>query len=265
RPVPQPEKPEDPPRRPVRPRTVEADCEWLWKVCAWATEEEDRHTGRPLLRVHPLKRERFRKAVPHEANPRQPVATRNRLEALLAVADQVHPFLGTILTITVHTGRRISAVLQLRYEDLRLGKAEDAPFGAIQWPGETDKMGKAWQAPLKAEARQSLDAVLAERPGLGSAYLFPAPRHAGKPVDRWLASKWLEAAERLAKLPKHDGSLWHAYRRMWATERKDLPLVDVAQALGVNPATLQRIYQQSDKATLYRVVSEPRELWEAKA
>lgn len=87
-----------------------------------------------------------------------------------------------------------------------------------------------------------------------------------KPVDRWLASKWLEQAERLAQLPKQDGSLWHAYRRKWATERKGLPLADVAHAGGwKNHAVLATLYQQPDDATLYRVVSEPAELREAKA
>jgi len=28
-----------------------------------------------------------------------------------------------------------------------------------------------------------------------------------------------------------DGGLWHAYRRKWATERKELPLKDVAAAV----------------------------------
>jgi hypothetical protein len=72
--------------------------------------------------------------------------------------------------------------------------------------------------------------VLTERPALGTACLFPASKNAAKPVDRWFASKWLETVERLAEVPKHDASLWHAYRRKWGTERKHLPIQDVAQA-----------------------------------
>jgi hypothetical protein len=45
-------------------------------------------------------------------------------------------------------------------------------------------------------------------------------------------SEWLTVAEKKAKLPKLDGSLWHAYRRKWAIERKHLPLKDVAAAGG---------------------------------
>src|SRR5258708_37272492 len=68
-PVPEPATAEEPPRRPVRARTVESDAEWLWKVLAWATEADDPATGRPLLRIHPLKRERFRAAIPPAVNP----------------------------------------------------------------------------------------------------------------------------------------------------------------------------------------------------
>src|SRR5258705_1611807 len=265
RPVPEPQNAEDPPRRPVRARTVESDAEWLWKVLGWATEADDPE-GRPLLRVHPLKRERFRAAIPRVVNPRRPVATQDRYEALLAVADQVHPYLGPLLALVNGTGRRIGAVTQLRYADLQLAKRKSAPHGAIAWPGETDKMGKAWSAPLNAAVRATLDALLAARPGLGAAYLFPAPKNAGKPVDRWLASKWLEEAQLLAKLPRLGRSLWHAYRPKLATERKHLPVQDVAMAGGwTNAATLQLIYQQPDEGMLYRVVSEPAELREVKA
>ncbi len=264
RPVSEPVTPTDPKRRAVRARTVEADCEWLAIVCNWAMEWEDRHTGKPLLREHPLKRERFRDAVPHEQNPRRPVATQDRLEAILGQSGNVHPFLPQLLVIVNGTGRRINAVLQLRYQDLRLAKSAAAPYGAIQWPGETDKTGKAWSAPINATVRETLDTMLSERPGLGGAYLFPAPADPAKPMNRWFASKLLQKAERLAKVGKQSGSLWHAYRRKWGTERKHLPVQDVAQAGGwKNTATLETIYQQPDDATMYTVVSQPMELREA--
>jgi hypothetical protein len=70
-------------------------------------------------------------------------------------------------------------------------------------------------------------------------------------------------AETEAQLPKLDGALWHAYRRKWATERKHLPLKDVAAAGGwVDVETLLRSYQQPDKGTLLAVMNEPRKLSE---
>ena len=107
--------------------------------------------------------------------------------------------------------------------------------------------------------------MLRERPGIGRAYLFPAPDDVTKPVNRQRVATWLRKAEELAGLPKLDGSLWHAYRRKWATERKHLPDADVAAAGGwANPDTLRLVYQQADADTMLRVVLERGELREAK-
>ncbi len=103
-----------------------------------------------------------------------------------------------------------------------------------------------------------------ERPGIGKPYLFPAPGDLTKPVSRHLAAKWLQEAEKLAGLKKLDGSLWHAYRRKWATERKHLPDADVAAAGGwTNSNTLRQVYQQADQETMLRVVLEGGTLREA--
>jgi hypothetical protein len=78
------------------------------------------------------------------------------------------------------------------------------------------------------------------------------------------ASKWLRTAERKAGLREQRGSLWHAYRREWATEKKHLPIQDVMAAGGWSDSTcLQTLYQQPDEATLYHLVSDPTELREA--
>jgi hypothetical protein len=106
---------------------------------------------------------------------------------------------------------------------------------------------------------------LAERPLIGAAYLFPDPRDPTKPISRYVADRWLLQAETLAKLPKQQGSLWHAYRRKWATERKHLPDTDVAAAGGwSDTSTLKQVYQQADQETMYRVVSEPGRLREVR-
>jgi hypothetical protein len=77
------------------------------------------------------------------------------------------------------------------------------------------------------------------------------------------ASTWLRKTERKAKLAPHDGSLWHAYRRLWASSRKDLPDVDVAQAGGWSSLeALKLAYQHPDDATMLRVVTHEAELRE---
>ena len=127
-------------------------------------------------------------------------------------------------------------------------------------------MGKEWSAPLHPQAREALDAWLANRPGIGAAYVFPAPKDHTKHVGKERASNWLREAEQLAELPKQSGSLWHAYRRGWATSRKHLPDVDVAAAGGwKSTETLRRCYQQPDEASVRRVVLERVELREEQA
>ena len=104
-----------------------------------------------------------------------------------------------------------------------------------------------------------------DRPGIGSAPIFPAPGDPSKPVSRYMADRWLRRAEKLARLESQEGSLWHAYRRAWVTKRKHLPDVDVAAAGGWSDTrSLKTAYQQVDSETMLRVVTEPAELREVR-
>jgi hypothetical protein len=66
--------------------------------------------------------------------------------------------------------------------------------------------------------------------------LFAAEKNPEMPMDRHLFDKWLTVAERQARLEKLVRGLWHPYRRKWATERKHLPLKDVAAVRQVEVA-----------------------------
>ena len=106
--------------------------------------------------------------------------------------------------------------------------------------------------------RAAIDRVSRKRPGIGRAPLFPSSDDMTKPVNKYLADKWLRKAEDLAEIPTQEGSLWHAYWRKWATERKDLLDVDVAAAGGwKTTVTLSRAYQQADPQTILEVVLHP--------
>jgi hypothetical protein len=64
-------------------------------------------------------------------------------------------------------------------------------------------------------------------------------------------------------VPKQQGTLWHAIRRKWATERKWLPAADVAAAGGWSDlTTLTQVYQAADQQTIVKVVSQPAKLIE---
>ena len=73
---------------------------------------------------------------------------------------------------------------------------------------------------------------------------------------RETAAKWLLRAEKLAKLPKLAGGVFHCYRRLWATERRHLPAHDVAAAGGwTDTQALTLIYQRSTPAGVLAAVS----------
>jgi hypothetical protein len=258
-------------RKPVRARTVEADCDWLRWVFNWAVNWRTT-TGHYLMRENPVRG--FQ--APAEKNPRRPVATTDRFESIRKVSDDVpmeirwngkreerRSYLSELLDIVNGTGRRISAVTKLRFADLRLERSASAPYGAIRWPGDTDKQGRDWVAPVSPAVRAALDRIARNRPGIGEAPLFPSPEDPTTPISRHLADAWLRKAEQLAEVEPQKGSLWHAYRRKWATERKHLPAADVAAAGGWGSVeTLQRAYQHADEATMLRVVLEAGELRE---
>lgn len=251
-------------RLPTRVRTPQSDVVWLRTAIHHAMRRRVA-PGRFLMTQDPTRG--FR--APSERNPRRPVMTAEHHEALLAVAEEVHPYLRTLLIVARGTGRRISAILGLRARDLALTPTATCPDGAIRWPADTDKMGKEWDAPITRAVRDELATRLeiARLTGGGTpdALLFPAPGDASVAVTKDLAGKWLRRAERLAKLERVPGLGWHAYRRAWATVRKGLPDVDVAAAGGWSDTrALKTAYQRPDPATLLRVVAEPAELREVR-
>jgi hypothetical protein len=70
-----------------------------------------------------------------------------------------------------------------------------------------------------------------------------------------LARHLLVRAEARAELPHVDRGAFHAYRRLFASERKHLPDVDLMRAGGRRDlATMKRSYQQADPATTLRVI-----------
>ena len=131
-------------RATIRTRSVEADLKWLRWVFNWAAKWRTAQ-GQYLMRENPVRGYE----IPTEKNPLRPVASTDRYEAIQKVSDQQRmeirwngkreaqrSYLSELLDIVNGTGRRISAVCQLRYEDLRLS---EGPYGSISWPADTDK------------------------------------------------------------------------------------------------------------------------------
>ncbi|MGH7564876.1 MAG: tyrosine-type recombinase/integrase [Gemmatimonadota bacterium] len=270
-------------RRPVRDRTVEADLRAFAAVVSWAVRWRDRE-GRRLLYENPV----LGLEIPTEKNPRRPVATQGRYEALLAVADrvmyeaimtetgedgkrrrkrvQVPSCLPELLVLANETGRRLSAILGLTYEDVNPERRPTAPHGSITWRADLDKKGREWpDVPMTAAARAAIDRVLRERPGIGPVPLFPSPKGRAQPLSRYLAGKWLLEAEKLAGLEHEPGGGWHSFRRKAATEMKHAPDVDVMQALGwTDLRSLKTAYQHADPETMLVALERRGELREVR-
>ncbi|HYL31381.1 MAG TPA: site-specific integrase [Gemmatimonadales bacterium] len=230
---------------PVGTNTLQRDLGMFKAALNWAGQTYE--AGRPLLTGHVL--EKFK--IPSEKDPKRPVVDEATIWALLEVAPAVHPFLRFLIMLAWRTGRRLSSVLALRWEDIDFEK------GMIRWRAEHDKIRQTWVVPARQDLLDELLRFRTAHPGIGPALLFPHPRqrrHRGKPVDRHLASYWLKEAFRRGKIAKPAGSLWHMFRRVWATERKDLPLKDVAAAGGWRDTSTLLRYQQPDEDTLRSVV-----------
>lgn len=133
--------------------------------------------------------------------------------------------------------------------------------GAIRWRPEEDKLGREWTVPVTPTVRDEIQRVTAERPGVGEAWLFPAPESEGH-LDVTLASRWWRHCEEKAEGVEHqDGGGWHMLRRRWATKRKDMSLKDVAHAGGwKGTQVLQDVYQQEDFDAAQEVVLAARPL-----
>jgi integrase len=117
------------------------------------------------------------------------------------------------------------SIRQLRWEDFQYDRR------AVFWRAEGDKKGYKWEVPMPAGFFETVKRFQRELGAVGGFVFWARNAHDGI-TDRHLFDKWLSAAEKKAKLPRLDGSLWHAYRRKWAIEREQLPLRDVAAAGG---------------------------------
>jgi integrase len=201
----------------------------------------------PLLQHHPLAS--FR--IPSERDPKRPVVNDTTTAALRAVADEVHPYLRTPIVVARTTGRQLSAVLGLRWEDI------DFDEGTIRWRAEHDKLRKTWVVPAARATLEELGRFRARYPGLGQAPLFSAPQADAAPrcpCDTASRRLLAQAGVRDIGGAEADGSMWHAFRRFWATERRTLPVKDVAAAGGwKDVTTLIECYQQPDSETLRAV------------
>ena len=119
----------------------------------------------------------------------------------------------------------------------------------------TDKQGNEGIVPMRAPVKEAVDRIMRTRPDIGATPAVPSPGDPDQPLTRHLADKWLRRAEQVAGLETQEGTLWHGYRRGFATACKGLPAQDVARAGGWKSVrVVEDIYTQADEATTFSVV-----------
>ena len=270
--------------RKVRMRSPQADLKLLLAALKWGTTVRVGQ-GKRLLEFHPLAAVR----LPHEKNPKRPIATWERFQKMRTAAQKLVAEAETILAdptqkVVTHataeanrlkwlraelalvlfeaTGRRRGSVRQLRWEDMSLPAGAE---GEIQWRAEADKKRQEWVTPIPVALVEELREFRRKLGAVGGL-VFPTLQNPNRPIHKDLLSSWMEALRDRAGLSKLDGGICHPFRRKWATERKHLPVKDVAAAGGwKDVGTLLTSYQQADRETMLAVMSEPKKVTEAVA
>jgi integrase len=226
--------------RRVGPRAVARDLKFLLAVLNWATMVSNGRDG-VLLDRNPLKG----LPVPSEKSPKRPALSESEYQALLNVADRVGPVVRTLLVLAHETGHRIGAIRKLRWSDL------DMDARRIRWRAENDKCGLGHLTPMTGDVVKALDSHRMQFPGIGDAWIFPAPTKSSEPSSRHLVRDWWERAEALAGLERVERRGWHSLRRKFATELREAPLRDLCDLGGwKDPDTVVRCYQGSTDAQL---------------
>src|SRR6266516_7188181 len=103
--------------RRVGASTIQRDLGMFKAALNWACQKYE--GGHPLLARHALEKVRF----PTEKDPKRPTLDAGSIRALLAVAPSVHPLLHSLIVLAWRTGRRLSAILALRWDDVDFEKA----------------------------------------------------------------------------------------------------------------------------------------------
>lgn len=218
-------------RRPVGGRAVEEDLQVLRAACNWAVAA-DLLDGNPT-EAYPL---------PEKNTPERPTMSASRYDAMRDIAGEVGWRFRIALVLCHETGHRSKSVRRLRWADV-----EPLSAGTVRWRGAEDKSGHEHTTALTEAAVEVLREAREERPGVGEAWVLPAPHDPSEPVSRYQLRRWWLEAEELAGLEHVDGLGWHSLRRKLADDLRDLPLKDLAAAGGwKEEQTVVRCYQTPD-------------------
>ena len=158
------------------------------------------------------------------------------------------------LVLAEATGARIGAISALQWADFTAN-----PF-RLQFRSEHDKRSRGRVVPLPEELGKELQRFQRRLSTIGQGWMFPRTNEK-EHWSREIFDQQLRLAVQHAGLEHLKGGLWHPFRRKWATERKEMALVDVKAAGGWKDTnTLLTCYQHTDEASMLNVMASPNKL-----
>lgn len=151
------------------------------------------------------------------------------VQKLLPALESVDPKAGWIGHVAWQTGRRLSAIRNVKKRDVLASEGRTVIF----FGADTDKAGRAGEAFVVGRAAE-LTAELLAMPG---AYVL------GKePPSLDVCEDWLQAAETKAEVAHRKGRAWHGLKRAFSSAAHDMNLA--AKQSGTRRTTLESIYQK---------------------
>jgi integrase len=133
----------------------------------------------------------------------RPVIQHAEYQKLMEVAPSVNKLLAVPRHLAGETGRRLSALRQLRWCDVELeGRT-------IDWRPANDKRGVGGQTPISPELLLALTGLRDDAEPSGSGWVLPAPGDSRKACSRHRLDRWLRTAYAIVELTPKKGGLWH--------------------------------------------------------
>ena len=159
---------------------------------------------------------------------------------LLPTLDQVAPEAAWIGHVAWQTGRRLSAIRQLRKRDVLTtdGRA------VLRFGRSTDKVGAEGEAVVVGRAAELTDDLMRST----GKYVLGS-----EPPSLDVCEDWLVAGEKLAKIDHVKGRAWHGLKRRWASETQGQQ--NRQGQAGTQEGTLRRVYEQDDLEPKARLAS----------
>lgn len=219
----------------VRDGTVQHELAYVRLVLRWAV-------GQRLLPSNPMAGYQ----LPVEKNPRRPLIAHDTLERLLRAPAAAS--LHRALIFAHETGRRLGAILQLKWSDLDLGRRR------ITWAPEHDKKGFGSVTPMSAALHTYLVTLGPQDP---TAPVFYS-KITGGVIRGDAMTRMLRRHAEANDIEWPRGAGFHTLRRKFATDRKEASTKDV-MALGGWRSTvaLLNAYTHEDDATMRDALDHP--------